>query len=285
MTETQEQNIVTIRQWLDESTTQLTQAGIDTSRLDSLVLLSDEIRRDKSWVLAHPEYILQGSQINILNTNIAQRAQHTPLAYIRGKVEFYGREFVVNDHVLVPRPESESIIELLKAIQNTEKETTVVDIGTGSGILAITAKLELPAFDIIATDMSKNCLSIAKTNADKLGANIAFIAGDLLEPLIHSSTKTPSILLCNLPYVPNDRPINRAASHEPAEAIFSGQDGLDHYRALCAQLTQLETKPTYIITESMETEHGSLTELMDTAGYRQRDSDGLAQCFSLISAR
>src|SRR4051794_37561413 len=109
-----------VSDWLRQSVASLEGAGISTARLDCLVLLEDETGKDRAWLLAHPEYELQGSDLNILNTKIIQRMQHVPLAYIRGRSEFYGRDFMVNAHTLVPRPETEGMIELLRMVCNRE---------------------------------------------------------------------------------------------------------------------------------------------------------------------
>jgi release factor glutamine methyltransferase len=270
---------MTIQQWLSDTYAQFKNAGIETTRLDSLVLLSDELGHDKSWILGHPEYKLQGSGIETLNTKIAQRLQHTPLAYIRGKVDFYGREFVINEHVLVPRPESESIIELLKALPNTQKISTAIDIGTGSGVLAITAKLELPALRVIAIDIEKPCLQLAQQNARQLSVEIELLQGNLLMPLHDISINRQTVLICNLPYVPTGHPVNQAATHEPHIALYGGVDGLRLYKKLCMQLELLSSMPEYIITESLVSQHAELTRLFSCNGYKMRVTDGLAQCF------
>jgi release factor glutamine methyltransferase len=291
----------TIDTWLRCSTQSLQEAAIPTARLDALVLLCDETGQDKAWVLAHPEYVLQGSAVEKLHTKVTQRAQHVPLAYIRGKVEFYGREFAVNEHVLVPRPESEAMIELAKRVTSPPAEraglepacragrsrVTIFDIGTGSGALAITAKLEVPGARVTATDIDAKCLLIAQQNARKLGAKVEFVRGDLLEPLRDSIPARSaggletrdSIILANLPYVPAGYPVNKAASHEPASALFSGTDGLDHYRRLFAQAAELPHRPTYIITESLEQQHGELQTLAEAHGYMLAAAVGLAHCF------
>lgn len=268
-----------INEWLNQAQIKLDQAGLDTARLDALVLLCDVVEHDKAWVLAHSESVLTTAQLHTLNEQLQRREAHEPLAYIRGHAEFYGRDFLVDERVLVPRPESECIINVFKKYATLT--SVIVDVGTGSGALAITAKLELPSAQVIATDIDKGCLEVAQQNTAKLGADITFYAGDLLEPLLDNNAPLPDMLLCNLPYVPEKRDINKAASHEPRQAIFSGTDGLQHYRELCKQLTQLATKPRYVITEVMEPEHHALTDLFDKTGYEQRDEDGLVQCFEV----
>ena len=268
-----------IQQWLSGAYTQFKKAGIETARLDSLVLLSDELGHDKSWILGHPEYELQGSEIETLSTKITQRLQHTPLAYIRGKVAFYGHEFTINEHVLVPRPESESIIELLKALFSLQKISTAIDIGTGSGALAITAKLDFPALRVIAIDIEVSCLRLAQTNAKQLSVEIELLQGDLLMPLHGISVDRQTVLICNLPYVPTGHPVNQAATHEPRIALYGGVDGLRLYRKLCTQLELLSSVPEYIITESLVSQHAELIKLFSSNGYKLRSADGLAQCF------
>lgn len=270
----------TVSEWLAETEATLNKSGLETARLDSLVLLCDELEQDKAWVLAHPEHVLQGSGLKNLNTKVAQRVQHAPLAYIRGKAEFYGREFMVNEHVLVPRPETEAIIDLLKRALVLESGISIFDIGTGSGALAITAKLEVPTAEVMATDIDEKCLAVARKNARKLGANVTLLQGNLLQPIRDSRFKIQgSIILANLPYVPEDYSINKAAAHEPRLALFGGQDGLDYYRTLFAQMSLYKIWPSYIVTESLEEQHDSLEKIAASCDYTQTDVLGLAQCF------
>lgn len=255
-------------------------SGIGTARLDILVLLADELKKDKGWILAHPGQVLQRSEIENLNTKIAQRMQQVPLAYIRGKVEFYGREFMVNEHVLVPRPETETMIELLMRVTRREAGGTVLDIGTGSGAIAITAKLELPAWSVVATDIDPECLKIAHRNAKKLRASVTFLQGDLLAPVHSSNLATRDlILLANLPYVPERYAINRAAEHEPKHAIFGGKDGLNLYRRLWAQIAELPSKPAFVLTEALPPQHDDLAALAKDAGYELGEHKDFIQVF------
>ncbi len=264
---------MTTSDWLKYTQAELKAAGIDTARLDCLVLLEDGTNKDRSWLLSHPEYELQGSILKKLNIKIAQRAKHTPLAYIRGHAEFYGREFVVNEHTLVPRPETESIIDLLKSL-TPAVGTHVLDIGTGTGCIAVTAALELPNIHVSACDINDTCLHIARRNAKKLGASVSFFTSNLLAP-----APPQDILLANLPYVPDDFAINTAATHEPALALFGGPDGLNLYRRLFEQISQNNWQPSYIITESLPEQHSTLIKLAATAGFTLQTSDDLAQLF------
>ena len=331
-------------QWITTHTKNLLAANIATARLDCLVLLEDITGKDRSWLLSHPEYELQGSEIEKLSKKITQRALHTPLAYIRGKAEFYGREFAVNAHTLVPRPETETMIELLKRVRNMEADVAawqierrgrkpsqkhypfeklapksslvktddgykvvwqklsrpslhqptapvhgqslkyhdedlcIVDIGTGSGAIAITAKLELPEVKVIATDIDSKCINVATANAQKLGAEITFLEGNLLQPL-HSVSANSVILLCNLPYVPDNFQINTAATHEPRHALYGGPDGLDLYRGLFDQARTLPIPPQYILTEALPPQHETLAAIAKAAGYSLETTDDFIQVF------
>lgn len=272
-----------IQRFLDESTAKLVAAGGETARLDCLVLLEDALGKDRVWVLAHQDHDLARSQQELLIAMIERRIAHEPLAYIRGKTEFYGRDFVVSSSVLVPRPESESLIELLKELPDTA--STLVDIGTGSGCLAITAALELSNIIVHASDTSTDALKTAKANAKKHGTRIVFHEASLLPKPFQLSAHTYAYgIITNLPYVPDDYPINTAAQHEPSVALFAGHDGLDLYRELFAQIDQVANKPEYIITESLPSQQQALTKIATDAGYKLENTADFGQCFTQMAS-
>lgn len=263
---------VNINDWLSSSTKKLRASGIGTARLDCLVLLEDTIGKDRAWLLANPDHKLSTSQVKKLDTLVARRAAHEPLAYIRGKTEFYGRDFIINYNVLEPRPESETMIELLKNLSGIDR---IADIGTGSGALGITANLELPETEVIASDIDPKCIKLARENANKHNVEIDFYAGDLLDPI----AKPIDVIIANLPYVPTDFKLNDAAMQEPKIAIFGGTDGLDVYRRLFAQTAKLSQVPKYILTESLPFQHKELSKIAESAGYRQFDKADFVQLF------
>lgn len=268
--------------WLQIAQAQLQQAGIDTARLDCLVLLEYATGQDRAHLLAHPEQTLTSEQESWLTSAIAKRTQHTPIAYITGKAEFYGRTFLVNEHTLVPRPETETLIEAaLQAAANlpTSQPIRFIDIGTGSGAIATTLKLELPQAEVIATDIDQKCLAIAQHTAKHLQAHITWKQGNLLEPIFSLSANVATILCCNLPYVPDDYEINRAAQAEPRLALFAGPDGLGAYRSLFLQLSQCVWQPAYIITESLPQQHTALAEIADAHGFGLAATQDLIQTF------
>ena len=268
---------MSIAQFLQTASQQLIEAGVTSARLDALLLLEDCLQRDRAWLLAHDDAPLTAAQTAALEPLIARRLNHEPLAYIRGHAEFYGRSFSVNDQVLVPRPESEALIELFK--KYAPPAARVADIGTGSGALAITAALETDAV-VSAVDIDEACLTVARQNAGRHTAQISFYHGDLLLPLAGLSTaEQPQVLLCNLPYVPDNYQVNRAAQHEPAKALFAGADGLDLYRALWQQISQHFAGVSIVITEALPAQQAALAKLAQAHGFKLAQTDHYGQCF------
>jgi release factor glutamine methyltransferase len=263
-----------LQHFLDEATKTLRNAGIETARLDVLVLLEDALTSPRAHLLAHPEMPIPPPLLSKLNTFIVRRSAHVPLAYIRGRASFFGRNFAVNKDVLVPRPETEAMIELLLKLPLGDRPT-IVDVGTGSGCVGITAALELPAAHLTLTDIDRAALDIAAQNARGLGARVSFKQQDLLE----DDTDIYDVVLANLPYVPEDYPINQAAAHEPKLALFAGQDGLDLYRTLWRQIGL--KKPACVLTEALESQHKEITGLAMEAGYQLEETLGLVQLFTL----
>lgn len=266
---------MTIANWLTESIKKLDSKSIPSSKLDAEVLLSDILDHDRTWIHAHPEFILQRSDLRILDKQIERRMTYEPLAYIRGFQEFYGRDFIVTNDVHVPRPESESFIELLKPpmiIKPPKGIHNVLDMGTGSGILAITAKLEFPHLNLFATDTNKETLKIAIENAQKLNATVRFKMQSLLE----GDKEGYDVILANLPYVPQSMQ-DISIMKEPKEALFSGTDGLEHYRKLFEKLKPKHIR--YLMSESLESQHNNLAGLAKDAGYKLVETNGLVQLF------
>lgn len=263
-----------VNDWLQTAQQQLCAADIPTARLDALVLLEDELHTDRTHLLAHPEINLTAKNIKVLAAQIARRTKHEPLAYVRGRTEFYGREFIVSPAVLEPRPESEAMIELLKQA-DLPAHPRLADVGTGSGALGITARLELPNSTVDLLEIDHAACEIAKLNVIKFATDAVVIESDLLSAAVQPYDG----LLCNLPYVPDAHTINQAALHEPKIAIYGGPDGLDLYRKLLGQIRNLQTKPLLLLTESLPPQHAVLATIAREAGYRQQQEDDFIQAF------
>lgn len=260
--------------WLKSATNTLKEVGIGSARLDVLVLLEDEINRNRAWILAHPETTLKAERIKKLNKKVAQRATHEPLAYIRGFTEFYGRKFRVNKRVLEPRPESETMIDLLKELK-LPKSNLIADIGTGSGALGITAALELHNHKVDLYDIDTSCLAVARHNCALHELHLHCYKRDLL----NRPVRPYDILLANLPYVPNHWKINEAAAMEPKIAIFGGKDGLDLYRRMFLQLKSLPWQPEYVFTESLPPQHKTLARIAKLSSYKLAKTQDFIQLF------
>ncbi|HUD05665.1 MAG TPA: HemK/PrmC family methyltransferase [Candidatus Saccharimonadales bacterium] len=261
--------------WLKSATKDLNKSGDPTSRLDCLILLEDNLGETRAHILAHDDTHLTNQQFVKLNSQIELRKKHIPLAYIRGKSYFYGREFIVNNHTLVPRPESETMIDLAKQLTLLTKSSRVADIGCGSGCLGITLTLELPNIKIDLYDIDKVCIATSKENAEFLGAKAKYYLNDLLKDVDYSY----DLILANLPYVPNTHTINKDAMNEPKHAIFGGPDGLSLYRRLFKQLHALNESPKYVLTESLPNQHQELKEIAKKLGYKLIKTDDFIQSF------
>ena len=274
---------MTLGTFLLDAQKQLEGAGIPSARLDAMLLICEQLKKDKAWLLAHPNAELTPAELSPLRSQIKRRLNHEPLAYILGKSEFYGREFLVTSDTLQPRPETETMIELLLSLAESRrlKVESILDVGTGSGCIAITAKLELPNADVHATDISEKCLKVAKNNTHNLDADVKFYQGNLLTPLPSTVYQLPTTILANLPYVPDEHTINQAAMHEPKLAIFGGKDGLDCYRQLFAQISK-RTMIEYVLTESLPPQHGTLKLLAEEHGFKQKLSQDFIQVFAKV---
>jgi release factor glutamine methyltransferase len=282
-----------IADWLKESEAQLRLAGIGTSRLDILVLLEDITGQDRAWLLARDEMEIEPAKLAKLEKLLKRRAGHEPLAYIRGHTEFYGRNFVITPAVLEPRPESEAMIDLLGDLSATGQldlkmgsksapddfELKIADVGAGSGALGITAKLEFSIDKKVRVDLLEidpKAVKVAKMNVDKYTIGISVIESDLLA----QSPRDYDVLLCNLPYIPNNYIVNKSALLEPKIAIFGGPDGLDLYRKLFKQVKSLPKQPLFILTEALPPQHASLQVIASKCGYKLSQVDDFIQVFS-----
>lgn len=266
---------MTIGEWLGETTGKFKENYIASARLDALVLLEFVLDTSRATLLAHPETPLPATTLVKLNAARTQRLDGVPTAYILHKKEFYGRDYIVDEHVLIPRPETEDMIDAVKKLCE-DRPRTILDIGTGSGCIAITLSLEVPQSKVFATDISDDALKIAKLNAKSMGAQVTFKKTDLFIGLEH---RTFDIVCANLPYVPDGLVTSAEITKEPALALFSGTDGLNHYRQLFERIQTI--KPTYVLIESLESQHAELQKLAAKAGYQFVESRGLILIFSL----
>ncbi len=235
----------------------LAKTGI--SRVDAEILLAEAMQRDRTWLFAHGEVSLSPEEEILFHTMIDRRKTGEPVAYIVGRKEFHGREFLVSKATLIPRPATELLVEqVLSLLQgehverireidsqivtwtdvwgNADDVPLIVDVGTGSGCIGITLACELPALHIIATDISEEALMIAQKNAHSLhvGDRIEFRKGDALNPVMNIDQ--PFLIVSNPPYIPVGKKLDHdVAAFEPSSALFAGPDGTDVIRNIVTQ--------------------------------------------------
>ncbi|MFD1708729.1 peptide chain release factor N(5)-glutamine methyltransferase [Siminovitchia sediminis] len=223
----------TIFQALSWASSFLKEYGRDSNAGE--ILLRAQLNMSRSALLAKLREPLSGTDWNQFEKSVKEHAEGKPVQHITGSEEFFGRTFMVNSDVLIPRPETEELIVALlgkmeKSFEGSFSSLKAADIGTGSGAIAITLKLEKPELSVYATDLSEKALETAKNNAGRLGADIVFLLGDLLQPFVDRGIKL-DMVVSNPPYIPEGENLSEVVSgHEPHSALFGGEDGMDFYR-------------------------------------------------------
>lgn len=236
---------MTIADFLHTTTARLQAAGIVTARLDTQILLERALRQNKAWLLAHGEEPIPEETLQTLHTQATRRTAREPLAYITGRQEFYGRQFNVSPDVLIPRPETEMLIDILKTLPLPDN-ASVLDIGTGSGAIAITCELEQPHLRTEACDISPEALAMAANNAGRLGAKVDFFTSDLLSAAEHSY----DAIIANLPYVAADWQRSPETNFEPRTALFAEDGGLALIKKLIAQAPAFLNPNGFLLLEA-----------------------------------
>lgn len=224
----------------------------DLGRLEAEILLGHVLKKDRVWLHAHDDKTIPKAKLKVFLALIKRRKKHEPIAYIVGQKDFYRSSFIVNKNVLIPRPESELLVEL--GIAEAKKlHTRVLDIGTGSGAIAISIAKEIAPQRVLASDASQTALSIAKKNArlNKV-KNITFIKADLLTAQIANFFSTPLVIVANLPYLPLSDKKKLAPDvikYEPHSALFATQNGLAVIQKLLEQIKKVQTDRLSIFLE------------------------------------
>lgn len=226
-----------VRDALQGATTAIAAAGCETPRLDAEVLLAHVLGVSRERLLLDRELLVAGGAVRAYQDAVRRRAvEREPVAYIVGRRGFREVELLVDARALVPRPESELLVECAGTLPAGAR---VLDVGTGSGAIALALKHERPGLSLSASDVSGEALQLAATNAQRLGLDVAFFQADLLEGVADEF----DAVLANLPYVAERERATLAPEilrHEPARALFAGEDGLETIRLLIAQLAECE---------------------------------------------
>jgi release factor glutamine methyltransferase len=249
---------MTITEWINAATNKI-------DRLDAELILVNLLHvGDRSYLVAHDDEILSSNLLDLANAQLERRATGEPLAYILGWREFYGRRFKVTRSVLIPRPETETVIDLAKKA----KPTKILDVGTGSGCIAIT--LALAGYRVTAFDISEQALRIARENAERLGAEVDFVQEDILHPT-HKCGPF-DIIVSNPPYICRSEATQmdeNVLRYEPHLALFvPDDDPLRFYRAIVAYAEEhLVSGSGQMLFEVNRAYGRTVQELMRQAGY------------------
>lgn len=247
----------------------LAAAGCDTPRLDAEVLLASVLGVDRSRLVLDASSALDRADVARFEAMVARRVAREPVAYILGRKEFRRITLTVDRRVLIPRPETELLVEVGLSLPSGAR---VVDVGTGSGAVALALKDERPDLSVLATDVSADALAVARANGARLGLDVSFVQADLLDGVDGRF----DAVLANLPYVAAEADLPpEIAAYEPATALFSGPDGLDLIRRLLPMvsgvpLVALEVGlAEYVASLAREAGFGSVDVLRDLAGHER----------------
>lgn len=269
----------TISQAIAEGASRFHTFGLDHERRTAGILLCHVLGIDRTYLLTRSEEQIDQAQYREYLALVDRRAAGEPLQYITGHQEFYGLDLTVTPDVLIPRPETEFLVErVIKLVRELRNDAPlIVDLGTGSGCIAITLALHLPGAHLIATDSSNAALDIARANAERHGAldRIDFVEGDLFATLLeHHLEASVDVLASNPPYVAEDGPelIQREVIEwEPHAALFAGADGLDVYRRLFLDAPRYLKPGGYLVVEIGYGQLDAILELISRSGLELAD--------------
>lgn len=242
----------TISFWLKNAAKSMKDTGIPSARLDAELILANTLRKNRTYLHAYLDEEIDPRRVDIANARLDLRLDRVPMAYILGYKEFYGRKFTVSPAVLVPRPESEDMISLfLDATAGEIEQKVLIDVGTGSGCLGITAALERTNISVILSDISKDALRIAEKNADEHHARVKIQQ----QSLLNGQLEPVDYIFANLPYVDKDWEVSPELQYEPKIALFTEDGGLKLILELIRQAPRCLTPNGQLFIEADPIQH------------------------------
>jgi release factor glutamine methyltransferase len=249
---------VRLQQWLSEATARLTAAGIVSAPMESKLIAGHVLLVDRMWIVTHPDHEIE--PINFEQV-LQRRENQEPLAYILGFREFFGRRFRVDANVLIPRHETEILVE--EVLKLGSAPLSILDVGTGSGCIAITLKLERPEWNVTACDISGGALQVARENAETLGADVTFRHSDLLEAFEPASV---DVIVSNPPYIdPSETLPIEVTEFEPHSALFGGEAGLELYQRLRDEAPHVLRPGGKVFLEIGQTQAAAIQQIFEGA--------------------
>jgi len=258
---------------------QAQQAGLD--RVDAHLLLGHLLQRERSWLIAHDDALLSEAQQQHWDALVRRRLDGEPVAYLLGEREFHGLTLQVSPAVLVPRPDTEVLVdwalECLAGMDVTSPR--VIDLGTGSGAIALALRHRWPAAEVTALDASAEALAVARTNAERLALPVRFLASDWWQAV---AGETFDLAVSNPPYIAGDDPHLPALRHEPRQALTPEGDGLDALRALVRDAGPHLRPGAWLLFEHGWDQAEAVRKLLTSAGFgdvqTRRDLAGVERC-------
>ena len=235
------------RQWLTEARNRITDAGLEAAAVEWLLL--DLLGWTRVTLLCDGDSVISDAHAQCLDEGLSRFLAGEPVQYITGKATFYGRDYYVDKRVLIPRPETEEVVA--QFLQLCPSTGVIADIGTGSGIIALTVKQERPILDVWASDISSDALAVARHNAERLGVSVNWLQGNVLVPLIERDIRLDG-LISNPPYIGTeelDQMGKDVVAHEPHHALFADQAGFAIYEQLLQSLPQVMNNGAPVVFE------------------------------------
>lgn len=253
--------------------------GAGVERLDALALLQFVSGRSRIWLLAHDDERLAAEPAALIDHLLARRAAGEPLAYLVGEREFHGLSLQVSSAVLIPRPDTETLVDWALELLPAESTATVADLGTGSGAIALALKQSRPTTRVTALDASPAALAQARANGLRLGLAVEWLASDWWGAL---AGRRFDLVLSNPPYIEDNDPHLTALTHEPLVALTSGADGLDSIRKILDSAAMHLQPGAWLLLEHGHTQAAAVGALLSAAGFEavqsRRDLAGHTRC-------
>ncbi len=264
---------VTVKEALQSAAEYLAKQRLRSPRQDADLLVASVLQRDRTFLYTYPEHQLSTAQRRLFQQWLIKRGEHFPLQYLRGKQEFYGREFSVRPGVFIPRPETELVLEAALSLlrENPEEQLWAADVGTGSGCIGITLVCEEPRVVVTATDVSPIALKVARQNAKKHRCleRLEFREGQTLNP-VRDRPGYFHLVVSNPPYVSHEERHRVDASvdkHEPREAVYAAESGQEIYKQLFSEAQKVLRPQGKLVVELGEGARQEICRLAHEQGW------------------